>query len=1052
MGVLFDEELGLEVGSEYYKIRPVERLLGIGDVEHEARIVNYYADMPSFFADGRRIFSIDQILFRDGGLILGEGDSGKSVYVNMLRDAAAVVGPVKLIHLRSDLQDGSTIQDCVKKVVAQVHNQIERATLIFDGLDENEKYGKELKTVLADSRIFQECRIWVASRPCAAAAALSGSVVAGMVYKLLPISHQDIHKIVEQVDAVSEEEFLKIVKEAHLESFLRKPGGVIVLLKLFANGNLKVTGRDAAMLNIAEDYARAMRDGQIEDLGDEGFSDRDLVDCAGWIATCLFFSGKDSIWRGRASDSPAMALRQEDLPLGFYNEGIIKEVLLRRLFEPLESVRLRITYADMANYLAGWWVGRHFPVCEINRLIKDVQVISPDLGAVVMWASHVRPEAALSLIGRRSECFFSSHDSIRLYGVGAYFDALSERFNEDMPIHNDSLWYEHGDELSGMSELADEAKTRILDPRTSEYALILAAWLLRNCKVDREASVDVVVDVMVTRRPSEKVLSYLCDELVHMCGPNRYASLERLKCFLNESPKNYHGENLLGGVLRLLWPNWLTAEEFTLQLIEPSGNIHTLYRELFSQYMQDNSVVAALNNISIVPFLVWAKHYCIKKPTSQYLYGIARFLFQLAWKWAENDSVAVALTDIILEHYKHGNGCDFLYEEEDPGVKRIYPPDYVPFTVKQYPLGRLKVLKLIVECEEVPKEKIAGYANRGTAYCLCDEEDFDWVYSLWEKAHECGHVEMAEKWIALLAAIVRTSEDAERRNKITYLHQLYPQVQNFDVEFLEQSFGNDQCVGSESQGESSIKESENGPIMKDAGLCEKDVLTNLTPDLLRTWGDRTVDSFAAKVLSTQDAMRYIEVLAEIQERTGRQFASLRGYLRRCIRSNESLMALDNHLINVIISENARWFFPMLVKGCGQDPKRIRKWFEWSVDADYRYVERLIVEAPIDSVVEFYVWACAEYLPRLQKGVSEPERHLIETIGILLWNEFLHRLVLDVNEYVVRRIEEAYRKYRVQHFKNVLEEVKLSHDEKYKRVIVPLTKLDQLCKRSATDTR
>ena len=402
MGVLFDEELGLEVGSEYYKIRPVERLLGIGDVEHEARIVHYYDDMPSFFADGRRIFSINQILLRDGGLILGEGDSGKSVYVNMLRDAAAVVGPVKLIHLRSDLQDGSTIQDCVKEVIAQVHNQAERATLIFDGLDENEKYGKELKTVLADSRIFQECRIWVASRPCAAAAALSGSVVAGMVYKLLPISHQDIHKIVEQVDAVSEEEFLKIVKEAHLESFLRKPGGVIVLLKLFANGNLKVTGRDAAMLNIAEDYARAMRDGQIEDLGDEGFSDRDLVDCAGWIATCLFFSGKDSIWRGRASDSPAMALRQEDLPLGFYDERIINEVLLRRLFEPLESVRLRITYADMANYLAGWWMGRHFLISEINKLIKNVQVVSPDLGGVGRARTFAeRLKAPLAIIDKR---------------------------------------------------------------------------------------------------------------------------------------------------------------------------------------------------------------------------------------------------------------------------------------------------------------------------------------------------------------------------------------------------------------------------------------------------------------------------------------------------------------------------------------------------------------------------------------------------------------------------------------------------------------------------
>lgn len=77
MGELYTS---IRVNNRRYKIKPVERKLCLGE----------------------RSYTLRQVLNRKGGLIIGEGDTGKSTYVSMLAARAEKLGySTSLIKLRT---------------------------------------------------------------------------------------------------------------------------------------------------------------------------------------------------------------------------------------------------------------------------------------------------------------------------------------------------------------------------------------------------------------------------------------------------------------------------------------------------------------------------------------------------------------------------------------------------------------------------------------------------------------------------------------------------------------------------------------------------------------------------------------------------------------------------------------------------------------------------------------------------------------------------------------------------------------------------------------
>ena len=114
---------------------------------------------------GGRVLTMRQALRLTGGLLLGEGDTGKSTYARMLADHARERGPVELVPLRR--RNAAVTPPPLRKG--------ETATVIFDGLDE---YPEAVRDIidLAASLDPDRYHVWVTSRACDAASRLAESV------------------------------------------------------------------------------------------------------------------------------------------------------------------------------------------------------------------------------------------------------------------------------------------------------------------------------------------------------------------------------------------------------------------------------------------------------------------------------------------------------------------------------------------------------------------------------------------------------------------------------------------------------------------------------------------------------------------------------------------------------------------------------------------------------------------------------------------------------------------------------------------------------------
>ena len=65
IGLMEGKPVSIRVNGSWHRIRPVERMLCLGG----------------------RAFSLKQVVHRKGGLIIGEGDTGKSTYAGLLAQA-----------------------------------------------------------------------------------------------------------------------------------------------------------------------------------------------------------------------------------------------------------------------------------------------------------------------------------------------------------------------------------------------------------------------------------------------------------------------------------------------------------------------------------------------------------------------------------------------------------------------------------------------------------------------------------------------------------------------------------------------------------------------------------------------------------------------------------------------------------------------------------------------------------------------------------------------------------------------------------------------------
>lgn len=454
---------------------------------------------------GQKSFTLQQALKRPGGLILGEGDTGKSTYVQMLADAARANGPVLLVPLR----EGPHAEPFPKP------RKGETVTVIYDGLDERPEFVHDLRRLAEELSSHRSYRLWVTSRPCKAASFYGGNGFFPDVYDLVPFSENDVRKLAESLK-IDPDDFLELVYDRGLEAFLQKPGGAVLMLNLFVTGKLKADTATGLMRDLAYDLLSETRDDKMA-MTDDSDDIPNRLRHAFCLSACLDLTFADALWTGPATCRPHNDLMLSDIPSARFDAAEVNALLKTRLFEPLETCRYRISYSEMPWFLTGTWLAEHATDDEFRRLtgrLGDNAYYSVPMAA---WASCLRPELGMADIVEDPFDFTRCHALIRRFGFDAYLSACctaASNILDDCIADRRVLGCVFS--LAGFTELGDWLLDVLNHATRPPRELACAAMLLLGCDAENPDYGEAVRDC-AEHLDDEPVRAFMLN-LVE-CGP-----------------------------------------------------------------------------------------------------------------------------------------------------------------------------------------------------------------------------------------------------------------------------------------------------------------------------------------------------------------------------------------------------------------------------------------------------------------------------------------------------------------------------------------------------
>lgn len=463
-------------------------------------------------------YSIRQVCERPGGLILGEGDTGKSTYVRMLAEECGKRGPTKLFLLRRRETDFTAPSLAPGEV----------ATIIFDGLDE---FPESVRDILdfAESHDPDRYHIWVTSRSGDAAAWLCENQRFERIYHLADFTEEDVIRIAEE-SGIDGYEFVEQADEASFDVLLSKPGGAVLLMQMFANGRMEGRTPSAIMDEIAFALVSETRDGHVMSASGGRAECERLADAAGWLALCLEVANREAIWTGALQECPVEDLALDDIPLGPYDRRTFDTVLARRIFEPLTGQRLRVAYSDMPRFLAGRWLARSISPDSFGNFYKRVLARARDLSEFIPTAAAFEPRYGLLASKRYMVELLPCREFIEWFGYERFFSAFCEQGLDFVVVGESPLKDKYVRSLRGYFGFATYLQGVLADHEASDDTIRAAAVLLCGCAVDRAKTADALVTAMLAHRKSMGTTAYLAALLADIAGPeDRLPVLSRLR-------------------------------------------------------------------------------------------------------------------------------------------------------------------------------------------------------------------------------------------------------------------------------------------------------------------------------------------------------------------------------------------------------------------------------------------------------------------------------------------------------------------------------------------
>lgn len=643
----------LKIGDKSYTIRPIQRFVADGGAQRKEDLDDYGFRQEGWFLRSSRGIGIEDLLLRGdrGGLLIGEGDVGKTWFVEMLDNASTPEMLVKTLRLRSFLDDRRALVREAQEFWGLLSGTIKNVNLVLDGLDENEGVLSVIVEICSRIPDFNRCRVWITSRVCNAAKELSQAGCVGGEYHLLPFSQSDIRDLARMVGADGEE-FLTLLKRKCVTSFAAKPGGAVLLLKLFVCGRLQELSRIQLLEEIAKAFARDARDGCQVLANDEEYGDAEIVDAASWIATRIFFGQKVSLWMGLTAECPVDALPYEELSKGQYSSELLSETTKRRLFEPLSVERFRIACdTQLSPFLVAHWIKDHVPTETIPSMLRLGSGVGDRLSAVLKWLALFDVSLARGWVDANPKAFLDCPDVIRDYGVEGYYGLLEDEYSRLAEFDRDAFVSASADQLVGQDYIARVALRRLQSSACLELQADLASRIIRHTRTLREEGLQALIGFLERRwlELDGLVRHDLVYELSAMHGEGVHPDSVRLKGLLAALTVNSEvDEGPKGCLLNLLWPKYLTVQEVVKYLTRPiRENFGSSYKMfLWGRFPASFEKTITESNVELL--LTWAVDHIGYSEHQDSCGDLAKDVFTYAWQWADRPPVAKLLAQCLF--------------------------------------------------------------------------------------------------------------------------------------------------------------------------------------------------------------------------------------------------------------------------------------------------------------------------------------------------------------------------------------------------------------------
>ena len=759
------------------KVTSIKRYLALSGSTSFSRddIVGEYGFRKDNMPESRDIYTAEQLIQSNGGLIVGDGDSGKTVFLRSVENAL-VRNDIRYrsIKLRDTGRSQKKLADKIEQILED-----DVSFCLVDGVDE---FPGCISTLIKTIELSSGKVKWlVTSRPLIELRQFD--VVAKSLPKLslLPFTYSEAEELALNLSG-NGSGFMSAVKDVGLLEFCSKPGGLVAIIRLYRDGQFEGTNTKSILDKVLQNYCQprsdGLVDGQILCRSDSG---RNYSDILGWMALCLTLTRTDEFWLDNIDDAPTGTLPLRECITDRYSYDDLFMVLTTRAIEPMGKYRARISYAPLMGYLAAMWLSNNTSMLNIKTLLKVVAPRSElRILEVQRWLSILNPEYKAQDIIKAPEFFLKSKSAISDIGFDKYYGLLERRFAQLTSEDRQNLvnpW------LPILSEFDIEAMVlnRFSSESSTEEQLEFAAEVAKRCKL--RSCLSPIVKIVLNENKSETLRSKLSYALIWM--RDMFPDAEEFKELRAIGNKPFHGigySNIVGNVLDCLWPKFISASELTKRLQKPFRSGYFGAYERFLEYSLPNTFTQSVNRFNVVDLLEWATSHLAEERPFDRLGHLARAIYTYAWKWVKIKPVAIKMVEGMLSCAEKSHSYQLPFSYKEPHIARqkwiINDKQYIKSATK-----RMALLKIFIENSSVEKEAIEQAGTWFYHFPLYFDSDFTRIFDEWEKSID-ARPEIARKWAVALGVITMRLNGEVNIRKRRKLEKCYPEIINFNSKWL----------------------------------------------------------------------------------------------------------------------------------------------------------------------------------------------------------------------------------------------------------------------------